>query len=220
MNSNAKIIILLIILIIIVVMNNNSNENFIHLSDNYAGVNYNTRIEDGVETVIPHVKNMCKNKKYNNLHQNINEGFNNYSNINKDSMNISIRETKSPIKKSKTTSFAIPHELEESIDGEISNTNHNNVNLINNVSKIIADVNDDCDVRERYLARNLKLNQTIPKPNIINNIENIVDSVNNNKNRNDNQLYDDIDVKSLNSMMSADDNNSLNDIYSDLLTLN
>jgi len=205
-------------------MDKQSNENFDHLSDNYARVNYNSRIEDGVETVIPHVKNMCKNKKYNMgeniIKQDIHEGFissNMNNNItNRPNMTVNSVEL-SDINHNNTPGLEITYVDNNPIEGR---TQRGMMQNVNKVTKVIADVNDDCDVRERYLARNLKLNQTIPKPNIINNIENIVDSVNNNKNRNDNQLYDDIDVKSLNSMMSADDNNSLNDIYSDLLTLN
>jgi hypothetical protein len=138
-------IILLVILIIIIVIDKNNNEQFMNMSNNYANVDYNTRMDNGVETVIPHVKNMCKNKKV-------------------------------PI--------------------------------------------DNNDVRERYLARNVKFNQTIPKPNNIEDINNVVDSNNNNKNRYNNDQYDNIDIKSLNSMMSNDENNSLNDIDNELLTLN
>ena len=144
MNSNTIIILLLVILIIITITDKKNEERFTTMYDNYATVNYNTRMDNGVETVVPRAKSVCKNKR----------------------MNV-----------------------------------------------------DDGDVRERYLARNLKLNQTIPEPNNLQNINNI-DSNNNSKHRMTRNVYENlVDTKSLNSIMS-DGNNSLNDIDNDLLSLN
>jgi len=138
MNLNT-IIVLLIILIVIYLLQKNKVDSFGTLSNSnmYANVNYNSRIEDGVETVIPHIDNVCVSRKIN--------------------------------------------------------------------------MNND-DVRNRYLAKNVKLNQTVPVPNNTININAMVDS-NTNKNNIDNNLYDNLmDVKSLNSMYS-------NNIEEELLTI-
>ena len=102
MNLNT-IIVLLIILIVIYLFQKNKVDSFGTLSNSnmYANVNYNSRIEDGVETVIPHIDNVCVSRKIN--------------------------------------------------------------------------MNND-DVRNRYLAKNVKLNQTVPVPNNTINI-NIMDII-------------------------------------------
>ena len=160
MNSNTIIIVLLSILIILYIIDMTNRDTFKNLVDNfnYGSVNYNTRMQDGVETVIPSVKNVCKDKE--------------------------------------------------------------------------VDMNND-NVRNRYLAKNVKLNQTIPKPNNIKNINNMIDSNTNDQKKIDNNLYDNLtDIKSLNSMVSNNElnelnelnefneYNTLNDVDDELLTLN
>jgi hypothetical protein len=157
MNLNTIIIVLLSILIILYIIDMTNPDTFKNLVDdfNYGNVNYNTRMQDGVETVIPSVKNVCKDKQ--------------------------------------------------------------------------VDMNND-NVRNRYLAKNIKLNQTIPKPNNIKNINNMIDSNTNDQKRYDNNLYDNLtDIKSLNSMISnnefnelneINEYNTLNDVDDELLTLN
>jgi hypothetical protein len=138
MNSINKVILLLVVLIIFYLIN--KNDNFDNIE--YANVNYNTRLEDGVETVIPRIDNVCVSRK--------------------------------------------------------------------------IDMNND-DVRNRYLAKDVKLNQTIPVPNNTININDMVDSNRNKYNNIDNNLYDNLmDVKSLNSMYSNEENR----IEEELLTIN
>ena len=151
MNSNTIIIVLIVILIIFYITNTNKQDTFRNLDNtNYGSVDYNTRMDNGVETVIPSIQNVCKDKRVN--------------------------------------------------------------------------MNND-DVREKYLAKNIKLNQTIPQPNHIENIINVVDD-NTNNNRHDINLYDNdlydnlVDIKSLNSINSNEEFNTLNDIDDELLTIN
>ena len=151
MNSNTIIIVLIVILIIFYITNTNKQDTFRNLDNtNYGSVDYNTRMDNGVETVIPSIQNVCKDKRVN--------------------------------------------------------------------------MNND-DVREKYLAKNIKLNQTIPQPNNIENIINVVDD-NTNNNRHDINLYDNdlydnlVDIKSLNSINSNEEFNTLNDIDDELLTIN
>jgi len=152
MNSNTIIIILLVILIILYVVDMKHRETFRNAFKNeynnseYGLVNYNTRYEDGIKTVIPHVVNACKTRE-----------------------------------------------------------------------KLY---NDD-DVRDKYLAKNVVLNQTIPNPNNLEDNNNILYSNKNSINQKNNDLYDDlIDIKSLNSMITHDEYNSLYDIEDELATIN
>jgi hypothetical protein len=143
MNLNSIVIGLLIILVIFYVTDMKNIDNFRQLyNSDYESVNYNTRMENGVETVVPKVKKVCKDNRFNND-----------------------------------------------------------------------------DVRERYLARNVKLNQTIPVPNNTENIEYIVESNTNKKNVIDDQIYENIDIKSFNSMMYGQELNTLSEVE-ELLTLN
>lgn len=147
MNLNSIIIGLLIILVIFYVTDMKKIDNFGHLyNTDYESVNYNTRMDNGVETVVPKVKKICKDNRFNN-------------------------------------------------------------NKFNND-----------DVREIYMAKNVKLNQTIPVPNNIENIEYIVESNTNKKNVIDDQIYENIDIKSLNSMMNGQELNTLSEVE-ELLTL-
>ena len=140
---NSFIIGLLIILVIVYIIDMNQQDNFENLNNSdYASVDYNTRMDNGVETVIPEIKKLCKDNRFNSG-----------------------------------------------------------------------------DVRERYLARNVKLNNSVPVPNNTDNILNSVDNNINKKNSTDNQIYDNADIKSLNSMMDGQDYNTLNEVQ-DLLTLN
>ncbi len=138
------VIVLIVILIVFYVINVQNNEGFKNVLDylNYNTVNYNNRMVNGVETVIPSNKNVC-------------------------------------------------HKI---------NMNNDNVS-------------------ERYLAKDVIFNQTVPKPNYIENLNEIIDSNTNNMKVIDNNQYDDIAIKSLNSMMANDDYNSIDEVE-ELLTIN
>ena len=144
MNSGKLVIVLIVILIVFYIINGENEEGFKNVLDylNYNTVNYNTRMVDGIETVIPSSKNVCKQ------------------------------------------------------------VNMNNDN-----------------VRERYLAKDVKFNQTVPKPNYTQNLNEMIDNNSNNIKVIDNNQYDDVDIKSLNSMMADDDYNSIDEVE-ELLTIN
>ncbi len=68
MNSDKLVIVLIVILIVFYVINVQNNEGFKNVLDylNYNTVNYNNRMVNGVETVIPSNKNVCHKINMNN----------------------------------------------------------------------------------------------------------------------------------------------------------